>query len=69
MINARNGLQMCNNYTGLSFVSPSGKTMYQYYGALMEELSHFSQVVYASSDCSERFQMDSRLDEEARSAP
>ena len=32
----------------------------------MEELSHFSQVIYAYSDCSERFQMDPRLDEEAR---
>ena len=32
----------------------------------MDELSQFWQVVYAYSDCSERFQMDPRLDEEAR---
>ena len=32
----------------------------------MEELSQFSQVAYAYSDCSERFQMDPQLDEEAR---
>ena len=40
--------------------------MYQEYCAYMEELSQFSQVVYAYSDCSARFQMDARLDEEAR---
>ena len=40
--------------------------MYQEYCAFIEELSNFLQVVYAYSDCSERLQMDSRLDEEAR---
>ena len=41
--------------------------MYQEYCAFREELSHFSQVVYAYSNCSERFEMDPRLDEEALS--
>ena len=47
VIDAHNGLHMGNNYSGLSFVCPSGKTMYQKYCAFMEELYHFSQVVYA----------------------
>ena len=33
---------------------------------LMDELSHFSQVVYCYSDCAERFGMDARLESEAR---
>ena len=31
----------------------------------MEELSHFSQVVYCYSDCVERFGMDMRLEQES----
>ena len=65
VIDAHNGLQLGNNYSGLSFMCPSGKTMYQEYCAFTE-LFHFSQVLYAYSDCSERFHMDSRLDEKAR---
>jgi len=60
VIDAHSGLQMGSNYTGLSFVLPSGKTTYREYCAFMEKLYHFTQVVYAYSDCSERFQMDSR---------
>ena len=40
--------------------------MYEEYQAFFDELSYFAQVVYCYSDCSERFQMDPALDEEAR---
>ena len=37
---AHNGLQMAaKGYTGLGFISPSGKTMFEEYKMLMEELS------------------------------
>ncbi len=49
-----NGLQMGNDYNGLDHRCPS------------EELYHISQVVYAYSDCLERFLYHPRLDEEAR---
>ena len=65
-IDAHNGLQMGNTYTGLQYNSPSGRTMYQEYCSFVDELSHIAQAVYAYSDCAERFQMDERLDEEAR---
>ena len=64
---AHNGLQMHPLfYTGLNYVSPSGRTVFQEYKMLMEEVSRFSQVVYCYSDCPERFGMDMRLEQEAR---
>ena len=66
VVDAHNGLQMGNNYTGLKHKTPTGRTMYEEYQTLLDELSYFAQVVYGYSDCSERFQMDSTLDEEAR---
>ena len=65
VIDAHNGLQMGSSYTGFKYKTPTGKTMYDEYKAFFEELSCFAQVVYGYSDCSERFQMDPRLDEEA----
>ncbi len=53
---ARNGRSMSNNdYTCLQYVDPYGKTLYQEYGQLMDELSHVSQGVYGYSDCAELF--------------
>ena len=46
--------------------TPTGKTVFEEYHAFFDELSYFAQVVYGYSDCSERFQMDPMLDEEAR---
>ena len=66
VIDAHNGLQMQSDYTGLQYVSPSGRTMYQEYCSFMDELSHFSQVVSAFPDCAERLHMNEMLDEEAR---
>ena len=66
VIDAHNGLQLGNNYTGLKYKSPTGKTIFEEYHAFFDELYYFAQVVYGYSDCSERFQMDPTLDEEAR---
>ena len=60
------GLQLGNSYTGLKHRTPTGKTVFEEYHAFFDELSYFAQVVYGYSDCSERFQMDPTLDEEAR---
>ena len=66
VVDAHNGLQLGNNYTGLKHKTPTGKTVFEEYHAFFDELSYFAQVVYGYSDCSERFQMDPTLDEEAR---
>ena len=50
----------------LGFISPSGKSMFEEYNMLMEELSRFSQVVYCYSDCPERFGMDTQLEQDSR---
>ena len=64
---SHSGLQMnTSRYTGLNFVSPSGKTVFDEYKLLMEELSRFSQAIYCHSDCPERFGMDGLLEHEAR---
>ena len=64
---AHNGLQMNPlYYTGLQYMTPSGRSTYQEYKLLFEELSHFSQVVYCYSDCPERFGMGQRLEQESR---
>ena len=64
---AHNGLQMNKSgHTGLEHIAPSGKTVYVEYHTLMEELTHFSQVVHCYSDCAARFDMESRLDHESR---
>ena len=58
VVDAHNGFQLRNNYTGLKHNTPTGKTVFEEYHAFFDELSHFAQVVYGYSDCSERFQMD-----------
>ena len=64
---AHNGLQMHpHHYTGLNFISPSGRSVYQEYKMMFDELAHFSHVVYCYSDCPERFGMDMRLEQESR---
>ena len=64
---AHNGLQMHSLcYTGLGYKTPSGRTMFEEYRMLFEELSHFSQVVDCCSDCPERFGTDPRLEQESR---
>ena len=56
---AHNGLHMnLLYYTGLNYMTPSGRSIYQEYKMLFDELFHFSQVVYCYSDCPERFGMD-----------
>ncbi|MFM7980997.1 MAG: hypothetical protein ACKPKO_16940, partial [Candidatus Fonsibacter sp.] len=63
---AHNGLQVHGTiYTGLSYKTVMGNTMFDEYRMLMEELTSFSQVVYGFSPCWERFDMDNRLAEEA----
>ena len=58
VVDAHNGLQLIpNQYTGLGYTSPIGKTVYQAYEEFMDKLSHFAQFVHCFSDCSERFQM------------
>ena len=67
MRDAHDGLQMhTTKYTGLSYVTPSGKDVYAEYNIFFEELTRFSQVVYSYSDCVVRFDMEKRLDIESR---
>ena len=63
VIDAHNGLQLGNAYTGLKHKPPTGNTIFEEYNAccFLDELFYFAQVVYGYSDCSERFQMDPTL--------
>ena len=66
VIDAHNGLQLGNNCTGLKHRTPTGKIVVEEYHAFLDELYYSAQVVYGYSDCSERFQTDPTVDEEAR---
>ena len=45
VVDAHNGLQLGNQYTGLKHKTPTGRTIYEEYQAFFDELSYFAQVV------------------------